>query len=1108
MCGRKIILLPWLAGLLFSCSYFHNKDQQDISPLFKLIDNKNSGVDFVNEVEYTEKYNTYTYRNFYNGGGVGLGDFNNDGLTDLYFTGNLADNKLYLNKGNFIFEDITEKAGVACPGVWSTGVSIADVNGDGWLDLYVCKSGIIEGKPNRHNELFINNGNLTFTDRSVEYGLDITGLSTNASFFDYDKDGDLDMYLLSNAYKSVENFKASGDQRKIRDPGGGNKLFRNDGQHFTDVSEKAGIYGSAIGFGLGVSVCDINRDGWDDIYVSNDFFEKDYLYINNQDGTFSEKLEEYIRELSRGSMGSDLADINNDGFPEIFVTEMTPEPEGRYKTKAMFQSWDQYEQNVKNGYYRQFERNVLQLNNRNGSFSEIGRLAGISTTDWSWGALILDMDNDGRKDIFVANGIFKDLLDRDYNNFYSDPAIVRNLIMNEQHAILTMINDIPSVRIPNYAFKNAGRYTFKNMAGTWGLDKPSFSNGAAYGDLDNDGDLDLVINNVNMPPFLYRNLSGDVLKNSYIEFKLTGEGMNSRAIGTRITLYCGKDLYYQEMIPVRGFQSSVDDRPVFGLGKHTKIDSALIIWPDDRITRLYDVAANQLVSINITGARKGERISDSIQEKPVFREITASGILDYQHVENEFNEFARNRLLFYMVSNEGPKIACGDINGDKRMDLIIGGARGEAASAYVQAEKGGFCNFPEQAFYEDTISEDEGCLLFDADNDGDLDLYIASGGNEFPSSSTALIDRLYFNDGTGQFTRSEQILPATDFESTSCVVNADFDLDGDQDLAVGIRLKPSAYGLPANGYILQNDGNGQFTDVTGKIAPGLLNIGMITDMSWADIDQDEDMDLMVVGEYMPVTVFVNTNGKFTNRTESYGLKNSSGWWRTIEKADLDGDGDIDFVAGNFGLNTRFKATASKPITLYVNDFDRNGSVDPIICRYNGDKSYPMVLLPDLIAQIPVLKSKYPNFDSYKEQTINDIFTPEQIDESVKRDVVTLSTSVLINNGNGTFTLKPLPVEAQFTPVYAISIDDFDHDGLQDILLGGNLYRAKPEVGICDGSYGTLLKGDGNGNYNSVPYNESGFSVKGEIRDFRKIVTNDRQLILVAVNNQKLKIFTY
>jgi hypothetical protein len=1094
-----------ISVLAVSCKSNHSVSNQ--KPLFTLLNKKHTHIDFENKLEYTEEYNTYTYRNFYNGAGVGIGDFNNDGLPDIYFCGNLVGNKLYINKGNFVFEDITDKAGVACKGSWSTGVSIADVNGDGWPDIYVCKSGDPKSK-NRHNELFINNGDLTFTEKAEEYGLADVGLSNHASFFDYDHDGDLDCYLLNNSFQSVSEFDSKPGQRYIRDTLGGNKLYRNDNGHFVDVTKEAGIYSSKIGFGLGVSIGDVNRDGWPDIYVSNDYFERDYLYINNKNGTFTESLENQMREISLGAMGADMADINNDAYPEIFVTEMTPEGNARLKTKALFETWDRYQQKVADGYYHQFPRNTLQLNNKNGSFSEIGRLSGVSTTDWSWGALIMDLDNDGWKDIFVANGIYKDLLDRDYLDLYSDPSVMRSMIKTQEKAILKMIDMIPSVKVPNYAFHNNKDLTFTNLSSEWGLDTPSFSNGAVYVDLDNDGDLDLVVNNVNMPPFIYRNETNRRPGTNYLMLSLKGSGKNTAAIGAEVTLYYNGKLNYEELIPQRGFQSTVDNRLHFGLGTASNIDSLVVWWPDGKWTVLQNVASNQFLKLDEKDAVNRGVISPPNELNTLFQKVNKIPGLDFKHVENDFNNFERDRLLFHMLSNEGPHVAVGDVNGDGLQDIFICNAKDSPGALYIQDKNGHFKRTNEALFEADKICEDTDCAFFDADGDGDLDLYVASGGNEFPSSSSALADRLYINDGKGNFVKSAQILPAGKYESTSCVKPADFNKDGNIDLFVGIRLRPFEYGLPANGYLLQNDGHGIFKDVTANIAPGLLGIGMITDMAWADVNNDGNLDMVIVGDWMPVKVFINENGIFKDESVKYGLSNTEGWWHTIIAKDLNGDGKMDFVLGNNGLNSRFKASVDKPITMYVNDFDLNGSIEQIICGYNGEKSYPFAMKDDLVKQIPSLASKFKKFDDYKDATMEDIFPPEVLQRSVKLYARYMESCVMINSGKGTFNLKPLPVEAQFSPVYAIDTDDFDGDGICDILLGGNLYKAKPEAGIYDASYGLFLKGDSGNTWKSISSLKSGIFTKGEIRDLKIMNINGKRIIAVARNNDYFEFYKY
>ncbi len=1094
--------------LIFTFGWSCKKRQSDLfkSPLFSLLDAKHTQIDFINQVEYTEEYNTYTYRNFYNGAGVGLGDFNNDGLPDIYFCGNLEDNKLYINKGNFIFEDITEQAGVSCHGAWSTGVSIADINGDGWLDIYVCKSGA-PGGDHRYNELFINNGDLTFSEEASEYGLKLMGLSNHASFFDYDHDGDLDCYLLSNSFQSVTEFDINPGQRELRDTLGGNKLFRNDDGYFIDVSQKAGIYGSKIGFGLGVSIGDVNRDGWPDIYVSNDFFERDYLYINNKNGTFTESLEDQMREISHGAMGADIADINNDAYPDIFTTEMTPEDNARQKTKALFETWQRYQDKVSKGYYHQFARDVLQLNNQNGSFSEIGRLSNVSTTDWSWGALIMDLDNDGWNDIFVANGIYKDLLDRDYLDLYSDPSLMRSMIKSEEQAILKMIDMIPSVRVPNYAFHNNGDLTFTNMSKKWGLATPSFSNGSAYGDLDNDGDLDFVVNNVNMPPFIYRNETNKLKKVNFLTIRLKGKGKNTSAIGTEVTLYYDKEMNYQELVPIRGFKSTSDNRLHFGLGSTESIDSIVVSWPDGKCTVLNDVKVNQFLELDQPDSNPCSINLNDLYAQ-IFKKIDSAQGLDYKHKENDFVDFDRDLLLFQMLSNDGPHMAIADVNGDGLTDLYICGAKDSPGGLFIQEKNGHFLSTNLKLFEKDKISEDTDCSFFDADNDGDQDLYVASGGNEFPSSSSALSDRLYFNDGNGNFVRSEQTLPTGKYESTSCIEPADYDNDGDVDLFVGLRLSPFEYGVPVNGYLLENDGHGNFNNVSEQIAPDLKAIGMITDMAWADIENDGDLDMLIVGDWMPIKIFTNENGVFSDLSSEFKLENTEGWWHVIIPKDLNGDGKMDFILGNHGLNSRFRASADKPVTMYVNDFDLNGSIEQIICTYNGNKSYPLVMKDDMVRQIPSLARKYKTFNDYKDQTINDIFPDEVLSRSIILNARLLESSIMMNNGNGTFKIVPMPLMAQFSPVYAIVAEDFDHDGICDIVIGGNQYRAKPETGIYDASYGLFLKGSSTAQWQSISPLISGFITKGEMRDAKILDINSNKVIVVARNNDNLELFKY
>ena len=1104
---RYFFLYVLVASLFVTCSLPDNEKKKT---LFTEIETLESGIDFVNELPFNKEFNIYTYRNFYNGGGVALGDVNNDGLIDVYFTSNLGSNKLFLNKGNFRFEDITEKAGVAGTRSWSTGVNMVDINGDGWIDIYVCNSGDIKGG-NKQNELFINNGDLTFTEKGEAYHIADPGYTTHAAFFDYDKDGDLDLYILNNSYQAIGSFNLRKNERPKRDVLGGDKLMRNEGEYFTDVSEAAGIYGSVIGFGLGVTVGDIDKDGWPDIYVSNDFFERDYLYINNRNGTFKECLPDQIRSISGASMGADLADINNDSYPDIFVTEMLPHDDARLKTVTTFENWDRYQYNLQNDYYHQFTRNMLQLNNGDGSFSEIGRLSGVEATDWSWGALIFDMDNDGLKDIFVANGIYQDLTNQDYLRYISNEEVVKSIVAGNTVDYKRLIESIPSTPIPNFAFQNQGGLNFIDRAEAWGMGKPSFSNGSAYGDLDNDGDLDLVINNVNSQASVLRNETNLLFpRHHYLKFELKGFDKNTFAFGTKITITHKDAIFYIEQMPIRGFESSMDPRPNIGLGKIDTVEQILVEWPNGTCNLLENIITNQTLRLD----QKNGVSQNSIKSHPPIKNLgsplfepVAKDLISFTHVENEFVDFDRDHLIYQMLSSEGPRISKGDVNGDKLDDVYVGGAKDQAGALFVQQANGQFKRTNEALLERDKVSEDLGSQFFDADGDGDQDLYVCSGGNEFSTSSTALMDRLYINDGKGNFSRSSQILPISRFESTSTVKASDYDGDGDQDLFVGVRLLPFSYGLAVNGYILNNDGKGNFKDVSTQIAQGLQNVGMITDAAWADVDGDHDEDLMVVGEYMPVKVFINENGKFKDNTVQAGLSKSSGWWNRIEGADLDHDGDMDFVVGNHGLNSRFRATAEKPVCMYVNDFDDNGTIEQIVCTYNGEKSYPMVLRHDLVNQIPSLKKKYLKYDNYKDQSITDIFTPEQMAKAVKLDAYELATSVLINDGRGNFLLKHLPVEAQFSDVYGIELSDFNQDGNQDILLGGNLFKAKPEVGRYDASYGLYLIGDGKGGFTPINSRESGIRIEGEVRDIISIQVGQRQVTLVARNNASIVAYT-
>ena len=1084
---RNSLLIYFLIIFHFSCSERETKLFEKLSP-------SKTGISFANNLSFKEDFNIFTYRNYYNGGGVGLGDINNDGLLDVYFTSNLNENKLYLNKGNFQFEDITTKAGVAGEKSWSTGVSLADINADGFLDIYVSNSGDIKGD-NKQNELFINNGDLTFTEMAKEYGLDDKGYSTHAAFFDFDKDGDLDCYLLNNSYKGGFRITSIGkDQRPVRDEVGGDKLFLNDNGRYIDISEEAGIYGSVIGFGLGVTVGDANNDGWMDIYVSNDFFERDYLYINNQDGTFSESLEKMIKSISAASMGADMADINNDGLSEIFVTDMLPQSDERIKTVTTFDSWDRH-QNIKtSGYWNQYTRNTLQLNNGNSTFSEIGRLTGVEATDWSWGALMFDFQNDGNKDIFVANGIYQDLTDQDFLQYVTQDEVIQQIASPGSVDFQKLIDLIPSVPISNYAFLNNGNLDFNDMTLDLGLDEPSFSNGSAYGDLDNDGDYDLVVNNVNMESFIYMNNTDKLYPfNNYLKVKLIGDKSNLNAVGSSVTVFVGDNKYYLEQMPIRGFQSTVDNNLIFGLGENNIIDSVVVRWDDGKITKKNLIEANKTINIE-----KGNFSQFSDNEENDLKIFTKADnqILDYVHTENNFVDFDRDRLLFHMSSSEGSCMCEGDINGDGYKDLYIGGSKGYSGSIYIW-KNNRFKKYDYPIIEADKESEDTDCIFFDANQDGSLDLYVTSGGNEYSIYSPELRDRLYINKNN-IFKKSDQILPAGLFESSSVVKNLDFDLDGDQDLFVGTRLIPQKYGLPSNGYLLENDGDGTFKNVSDNIAKDLKEIGMITDADLFDYDSDGDLDLILIGHWMPITLLENRNGKFYfKKVEAF--ENSNGWWNTITINDLNDDGLLDIVIGNHGENSRFRASESKPISMYINDFDDNNSLEQIIFQYNGDSSYTMALRHDLVMQMPGLKKKYLKYNSYKNQTVHDIFNPLKIKSSHINYVYNLKSSVFINSGNG-FTNLELPIEAQFSNVFAIEIDDFNDDGLKDIILGGNLYNVKPEVGRYDANYGQILLGSKELKFKVAPHKKSGLLFKGQVRDFSTFKNLMGDDYLIVLNN--------
>lgn len=1070
--------------------------------VFEKVSKEHTGIDFVNSVRNTKDFNIFLYRNFYNGGGVAIGDINNDGLQDVYFTSNMGENKLYLNKGALKFEDITSKAGVASADKWSTGVVLVDINADGLLDIYVCNAGYRKGSDQK-NELFINNGDLTFSEKAEEYGLDENGYTTHAAFFDYDKDGDLDVYILNNSFMPVNTLNYSNkrelpaDQWPVKDflKGGGDKFLKNEGGKFVDITHEAGIYNSLIGFGLGITVGDVNGDNWEDIYVSNDFFERDYLYLNQQDGTFKERIKDQMGHISAFSMGADMADINNDSKPDIFVTDMLPDNDQRLKSTSSFEPYSVYELKLDRDFYHQYMQNTLQLNNGNNSFSEVAYYSGVSSSDWSWGALLFDINNDGYRDIYVCNGIYHDVTDQDFIDFFANDMIQKMALAGGKDDINSIISKMPSNPIKNKVFMNNKDLQFDDIS-EHAENTPSFSNGAAYGDLDNDGDLDLVINNVNQEAFVFRNNTRETTGNHYLKVQLKGSGPNSHAIGSKLTLYHKEGTISSELIPSRGFQSSVDYSVIFGLGSMDKVDSLQVVWPDQSISVVSPSAVDTLLTIRQDEAGKLPGYTPAAGKTDTWIQVDSSGL--ERHQEDDFVDFYKEGLVIRMLSREGPKTAVADVNGDGLEDAFICGAYRQAGQLYIQDEKG-LVRSEQPEIEKGAYFEDTAARFFDADGDGDQDLFVGSGGNHDYQGAVAMQDRLYLNDGKGNFKLFGAAFPNNGY-NTAVAVPLDFDADGDLDLFVGSRSIPGNYGVSPKSYLYQNDGGGKFADVTAEKAASLKNLGMLTEAALADINGNGKQELVIVGEWMHPVILEVAEGQL--KEISTGMQEYSGWWNTIATADTDNDGDQDLILGNRGENFYFSGTFDAPAKLWVHDFDDNGTVDKILSRSLNGRDVSIHLKKELTQQIASLKKQNLKHSQFADKSIQELFAADVLQKATVREGTWFKSSVAVNDGTGKFTMVPLPAKAQLSSVNSIYTTDINNDGSIDLILGGNNSAFLPQFSKLDASYGQVLINNGNGSFKIMESAESGFFVKGDIRQFSGISIGETEQILVMRNNDK------
>ena len=1076
------------------------KDSSSPSALFQKMAPEKTQITFVNEVYNTEDFNIFKYRNFYNGGGVAIGDINNDRLPDIYLTSNLGSNKLYINKGNFEFEDVTDAAGVGLNDKWSTGVVMVDLDNDGWLDIYVCNAGIRK-ESGQHNALFINNRNGTFTEKAKFFGLDDSGYTTHAAFFDFDADGDLDVYLLNNSFIPVSSLNNSNDRNRrasdweVKDylKGGGDKLLRNDRGDYNDVSEETGIIGNLIGFGLGVTVGDVNGDFWPDIYVSNDLYERDYLYINQQDGTFDEQLEERMQHISLSSRGADMSDINNDGHTDVFVTEMLPDEEFRLKTTTAFDNINNYQRKIERGLYHQFMQNTLQLNDGSGNFSEIAHYADVAASDWSWGALLFDMDNDRYSDIYVCNGIYHDVNNQDFIDFFANDLVQKMAISDKKEEVDSIINKMPSTPIRNKAFRNKRNFKFEDKSFDWGFDKKTFSNGASYGDLDNDGDLDLVINNVNQTAGIYKNKSREQENTHYIKIKLRGGGFNGSAIGATVVIWSDEMIQTKYLMPSRGFQSSVDYTLHFGLGKKAKkLDSLQIIWPDRRSDYFYRIPIDTLLNY---------RYEDTRNLRPAELKPNTYLSLDQQgdfeaHVEDDFVDFHSERNMVSALSHEGPATAVGDLNGDGLEDVFIGGASGQAGVVYF-GKGNGFRKSEQGSFAKTSVSEDTEVVFFDADGDDDLDIFVGSGGNHFIPQAKEMQDRLYKNDGSGRFTLFPGAFANTRM-NTSVAVPYDFDGDGDMDLFVGSRSFPGNSAIIPSSYLYRNDGEGRFENIAVGDNQQLGRLGKVSDAAWVNLNDDDKKELVVVGEWMSPKVFSIADGVAKELKST--LDNYIGWWHSLACDDIDADGDMDLYLGNIGENFYLDSEKNGPIKLWVNDFNQSGQLEGVLTRKVDGKDMPVLTKKELTDQFNVLRNKNSKHADFANRSIQELFDKDLLDKSLVSESNYFSSVVAFNEGDGNWKVSKLPAEIQWSCMNDMELIDVNSDNRNDLVLAGNNLNFLPQFGRLDASKGHLLLNMGGGQFFYMNTQRSGLNINGKCTDLAKIKLGDKNKLLALINN--------